>query len=364
MKRRNGILITGLMVILIGVLFSTLFMSFSFSKSKPNDCYEYVIRDSIKNQNARIIDIAMLGAHDAFSNGISMKSEPNVNEGGIVNNKIVNAIAKGFVARMSRAQRASAKELLYAGVRYFDVRITKIENEYYCFHGLLSNKLESYVKDITEFLDSHKGEFIIFDIQQYYTKDGDSRGLSDDEYLKLFEYLDALGLLKFARYDSSTPIGELRYTNITKGGTEAGIVILTKNSSLAKAYSRDSDASYSKDEYESIRSLWHNTNSFKKLLKGIRYECEYLEGKERKVLTVNQAQETGFISDVSLIRSAFKWSVIDMASNSNKMLIKNKDEFMNWLEVMPIFMVDYATSNKGNFNKIVNEYIMEYNLNL
>ena len=53
-----------------------------------------------------------------------------------------------------------------------------------------------------------------------------------------------------------------------------------------------------------------------------------------------------------------------MARNFNTKLISDKDEFMAYLDAMPIYMADYVTSNKGNFNKIANEYIMEANSKL
>ena len=111
--------------------------------------------------------------------------------------------------------------------------------------------------------------------------------------------------------------------------------------------------------------MCHETNSIKELLDGINSEYNYLiDNPYEDVLVVNQAQRTAFLNNAKIINSLFKWSLLDMAKNTNRELIKNKDEFIRNLSVMPIFMVDYATSNAGNFNKLVNEYIIEYNKSL
>ena len=134
-----------ILLLLILVIILILQIPFSFVNSKPNTEYDNVLSTSITNMNAKIVDIALLGSHDSFSDGIKYSSKSNTNEGGITNNKIVSTVAKGLVVKMSKAQVCSAKEQLYAGIRYFDVRITKIDGIYYTCHGYLSNKLEIYL---------------------------------------------------------------------------------------------------------------------------------------------------------------------------------------------------------------------------
>ena len=50
-----------------------------------------------------------------------------------------------------------------------------------------------------------------------------------------------------------------------------------------------------------------------------------------------------------------------MAANSNAKLIQDKDTFMKNIEYLKIFMVDNATSTKGDFVHKVNQYILEAN---
>lgn len=365
--KRNILKITLLSLAFVLVfLISTLYMPFIRKSKNVNAEFEYVFKDVIPSMDTKIIDIAMLGAHDAFSSDIKFSSKPNKNEEGISNNKLVNAVAKGLCVRMSKAQVASAKEMLYAGVRYFDVRVTKIGDTYYTYHGYLSNKLEVYVKDIVEFLSSHPGEFIIFDIQYFYTEEGACGNLGKEVYQELFDYLDTLGLMQYVVGDTSKEINTLTYGDLTSQGMKAGVLMMTKSWSFDTVYYRDKDASYEKMYYESTFSYWHEKNKTSDMLKSINELNSYIEENDtlKQYLRINQAQKTGFIMSGAIVRSLFGWSLINMANNFNKVLVSDEARFKEWLVNMPIFMVDYVTSNKGDFNKLANKYIMEFNKNL
>lgn len=360
-----------LLLILIYVII-TLQLPFSFASKKTNDSYDNVLGDAINNMDAKIVDIALLGSHDAFSDGISYTSKPNVNEGGIVTNKLVNILCKGLVVKMSKAQVVGAKEQLYAGVRYFDVRVTKVDSEYYTCHGYLSNPLSSYLKDIVEFLDSHPGEFIIFDIQHFYA-DEEERENDDKEYFDdLIAYIDSVkstngnSLIDFVSYDATTQeIGSLTYGMLTNNKTKAGVILLGKTKTNSLLYYRDNDANYGRDNYDNIFSFWHQTNSIDTLLIEIDKENTYLtEHDYSNILRVNQAQRTGYIMDKTIVKSIFEWSILNMAKKTNKNLIKDEDSFKNNLKTMPIFMVDYVTTNANKFNELANKYISEFNQGL
>lgn len=360
-----------LLLLVLLILVSTLFMPFSYVNKKTNINYEYVMRDNI-NPNALVTKIKMLGAHDAFTDGIKMSSKPNAIEGGIVTNKLVNMFAKGLVVRMTKTQNVDASLMLKAGVRYFDVRATKIDDKYYATHGYIGNDIMGYVKDIVDFLGTHNGEFIIFDLQHFYTENGKNYYLEDEEYEDFLNYINQYkneqgkSMLDYVHYDANVDsIGSLTYAKVINEN-ESGIILLAKVDGLSQIYYRDNDAS--KKEYRmyySIRSFWHEENSTSKMLKGIEEEYEFIKNHDYDdLLIVNQAQKTSFIMNAKIIRSLFSWSVMDMARDFNAKMVSDKDKFMKYLEVMPIYMADYVTSNKGNFNKLANEYIMEANRNL
>lgn len=341
------------------VLFLIVTICFPFGRSQKNKLgeYENIIGDNLNNKDAKIVDIAMLGAHDAFSNDINIFSEPNVNEGGIAVNELVNSIGKPIFKKMSRAQVDDAKHLLYAGVRYFDVRVTKINDVYYTCHGLLSNTLESYVKDIIEFLNNHPKEFVIFDIQHFYTNSGENYNIDISAYNDLYNFLDNQGLTEYVNYTTITELKDLTYNSVTNNATKGGCIMLAKVNNHDKFYSRNDT---------NIRSEWHDTMSSEELVNGIEKEYEYITNNSltKNALRVNQAQKTGFQTDISLASALFQYSLIGIASNSNAMLIKDVDRFNKWLDAMPIFMVDYTSSNYGNFNKLANKSIIDYNSKL
>ena len=366
MKKAKFILLTVLACHVL--LISTLFMPFSFVAKKANDSYDHVMRDHIKNANAKIVDIKMLGAHDAFTEGITMQSKPNKIEGGIVTNGAVNLFAKGLVVRMTKTQNVSAKQMLYAGVRYFDARVTKVDDKYYASHGYIGKDVMEYIKEITDFLGTHDGEFIIFDLQHFYTADDKNYDLEIEDYLAFFnyinEYKNAKGksILDYVHIDPRTrSISDITYSEVI--GSDAGIIFLAKCDETKYSYFRDKDASFKESRiYYSIRSYWHEENKTAAILKSMQAEYDFIESHNYDdILRVNQAQKTGFFTNAKIIKSLFSWSLLDMGQSFNKTMIKDKDRFMKYLDLMPIYMADYVTSNSGNFNKLANQYIGEAN---
>ena len=363
-------IIVRLLIAILVFIVLTLQLPVTSGSKKASTSYDNVLSSSITNMDARIVDIALLGSHDAFSDGIRYSSKPNVNEGGIMNNKIVNILGKGLVVKMSKAQMVGAMDQLNAGVRYFDVRLTKIDDVYYTCHGYLSNTLDTYLKEIVLFLDNHPGEYIIFDLQYFYVETGKTN--KKDDFVDLVNYMKSIkssngnSLLDYINYDSQAQtIASLTYGGITANKTKAGVIMLGKVSDYELFYHRDDDADYSKENYDSIFSYWHSTNSTKVLQEGIDEEVEFLKKHDfSNVLRVNQAQRTGFIMDKTIVRSIFEWSIIDMAKDTNRKLIKDENKFKENLAYMPIYMVDYSTSNAGSFNELANKYISDYNKNL
>lgn len=328
------------------------------SKSSTN-YYGDVMRKSKLENNTRVVDIAMLGAHDAFSDCINASSQIDPGESGIVTNSFVNIFAKGLAVRYTKAQKSNASVLLNSGVRYFDVRISYHNGSWYTRHGYINELLGVYLLDIVMFLMDNPKEFIVFDIQDVYVGASSYKALF--EYIASIKYAEESGfgksLLSFLYYEPNTiPLDELTYGDVTDNGKEAGVIILC-NAPLPGI-----DVFYNRDN--SIRSVWHNQISDEATLDGI--ESEYKTLTENKLLDrnkfrVNQAQKTLVMSDIFAVIDG--WSLLKLAENFNAVLIDHED-FMDWLKVMPIFMVDYADSAKGDFNDKVNKKIIEYNRNL
>ncbi len=367
------------LLVLLLLLFCTLHMSISFCVTDANNEYDTVLNTNIKStSNPLIKDIAVLGAHDAFTCDLKQTNEADKNDSmyGVFNNAFVKTLGGGLITRLSRAQAHSVKELLYAGVRYLDVRVSLVDGKYYTTHGLLAGNLEDYVKDVVDFLENHPGEYIIFDIQhfdaeehgvQYRDTNGNSH--NKDLFDDLFTFLSNIknssnkSIFDYIPYTNSTAINELTYNDVTSNRASSGVVMMAKCCHNDKVYFRDGDAGDDQTSFNSVRSLWHNKNDDDLMIQLIDQEMNFVKDNhlQDSYLIINQAQETGFITNLSIVNSLNRWSLLNMANTYNAKLVKDKTKFMSWLEYMPIFMVDYATSNYGNFNKLANTYIAEYN---
>jgi len=340
--------------------------SFSFAGYQADDKdYSDIIQQGVGVNNPRVVDVAMLGAHDAFSSNISTKSEidPGEDEGSMIRNSTVGIFANGLFVRLLKAQLGSAALMLENGVRYFDVRLSNIDGEWYTKHALVSDKLSVYLTDIIPFLDQNPGEFIIFDMQHVY--------LGDATYDDLFAYLGSFSvgghsLLDFVNFEPiAIPLGELRYKQVTADGTKAGAVILARPPVSVTNHYHYERGEGQNGEFTSIRSIWHNSSDSKTMLDGIREEAAILatETTYNDMFRVNQAQKTGVISGSDIVDTLIGWSLIDLASNFNVTLIEQED-FPDWLEVMPVFMVDFAISNRGQFNANANDAMIAFNQSL
>ena len=62
-------------------------------------------------------------------------------------------------------QTLTLPQQLDAGVRYLDLRITKLRGAVYGEHGLYTRQLKRYLKEIREFLEAHPKEVIILHFQ-------------------------------------------------------------------------------------------------------------------------------------------------------------------------------------------------------
>lgn len=315
--------------------------------------FRTVMGDSIRG-NPRVVDIAMLGAHDAFSSGITKKSAADPQETGLVSNRFLGLIGKGMFVRFSKTQKSSAFDLAVRGVRYFDVRITCEEGEWYTTHALLSEPLEIPLVQLLQFLGETEKEVVIFDMQHIYTG-----GKSLEE---LFGYIGSVkvegkSLFDYVRYDpDAIPLGELRYETVTDGGS--GVVILAKTEQYEGCFHY---------EYKtSMRSIWHDKITEEEMLAGIGQEYELLSAHpdlDRDKFRVNQAQMTGSFTPAGLAATIRGWSLLSLAENFNPVLLE-QPEFEQWFSALPILMVDYSDSMKMDFNDRVIEAVSEYNRSL
>ncbi len=325
--------------------------------------YKDVLTKANIKGETKVTNIAMLGAHDAFSHKINLLSKPDPAESGIVANKAVNIVFKGGLTRVLKAQQASAKTLLNRGVRYFDVRISYYEGKWYTKHGLLDQELKYYVGDIYNFLKDKPKEFIIFDIQHIYLG---NKTMND--FMDYFSHIvlknENLVLNDFINHPRTQTLSELEYVEV-QGTNHGGIILLLNDDgTISNTY----DGTYftrgnGEGDVKSIRSKWHNKQTVNAIIPLIDEEAVYLKNEATTAyFRVNQAQLTPDYVTRPL-GTLWDWSLINLAAKSNRALLSHK-HFDEWLAVMPIFMVDFANSNSGNFNTRINEKMIIYNSKL
>lgn len=348
MKKAKKVILSVTLSLLAAILIFIVVVGhfpFAFNGGTAEQKYSSVLQTAFAdNGDVPITKIALLGSHDALSYNINYGSKPNVSEDVITNNGFVRFIGKGALVRYSKAQKDDIYTQLNCGVRYIDVRITNIDGVYYTSHGLVSHKLKDSLLQILKFLSENAGEYIIFHIVHYYA--------GNSNRTELCKYISKIKLEDKCLYDyvydtPSTPT----YNDMTDGGKKAGVLLLSD--------------SMEENEYSTlfnrigINSKWHNITNSAALKNAVNDYAQTLSAPS--CLVVNQAQTTPNGNDVWGIFTG--WSLIDMAARHNERMI-NSEEFDFWLSKMPIYMCDYTTCTRSDFNKRINEKILQFNKSL
>lgn len=355
LRRKITLSIIGTLVIFLVFL---MYAPFSFAVRSNKENFNEVMKTADLENGVLVTEVKMLGAHDAFSHKINLLSKVDPGETGIASNKIAKAVFKGGIVRAARAQKHGAKELLQSGVRYFDVRVSYAFDKWYTKHAYLSAPLEEYLSEIYTFLNTYKTEFIIFDVQHIYT--GDKTVNDFINYLNT-NALNGNVFNDYTHFDAqTTALSTLRYKD-TLDPTKGGIIFLINsddsvtNDNKRYFYERGDGESVESN----IRSNWHNENKTKNIIPKINVEKDYLTANTFTGFRVNQAQLTPDYLKAP-IRTLWQWTLLDLANYSNNSLLHH-DNFDEWLSVMPIFMVDHASSGYKDFAKNINQKMITAN---
>ncbi|MFA5687240.1 MAG: hypothetical protein WCZ47_03570 [Bacilli bacterium] len=348
---------------LLGVfLLLVMYAPFTFGHKHNELDFTEVLKEAALDEETKVTNIHLLGAHDAYSHNIGLFSKSDPGEDGLASNKVAKIFFKGGMSRVARAQKHSAAKLLSSGVRYFDVRVSYYEDSWYTKHGFISDKLELYLQETYTFLNANPSEFIIFDVQHIYTSD---KTVNDFINYLVTTELDGHTFNDYVHYDSDTILLEdLKYKDVINN-TRGGIIFLINddetitNEHKKYMYERGDG----EDNVISIRSKWHNKNAVDDIISDINDEATLIAHEDfQKMFRLNQAQLTPDYLKAPF-KTIFSWSLLDIAKHSNITLLEN-DNFDQWLEAMPIFMVDFANSNYKDFAKLINEKIIAANQNL
>jgi hypothetical protein len=339
-----------------------------FSHEETKVDYSNWMRDTLDGDK-RIIDIAMLGAHDAMTNEIDYFSKLDVTTADSIQTGITGLLIRGFSVKQSKTQVSDTLTLLEQGVRYFDIRLTYNQEKeaWYTAHTYFSTPFDEVLSDIKQFLDQHPGEFLILDIQHV-------NGVSltnSEEYEPAFQQIEALfeesQVLEHAYSKGSKELNQITYHDITSNQAKAGVMIITKLQN-----SNPSFWSYG----ASIRSAWPNTDQIDEVV--LFLDEEALKISLAAALTGNQLPNNteaveslqGFrvmqavltmkMNPSGIYQGIMEWSLLRRARNFNAVLI-DEENFDFWLIAMPIVMVDYSNTNHKDFLDKVMTKIIDYN---
>lgn len=374
LRRRKTVKI--LCGILIPVVVLTIFLSVILNPTYPgvpvgsvDGAYGTVLADidGIVEANPRIIDIAMLGAHDA--NSFSLKAENPVDykdKDGILGK--IKPISAGFQYRFAVTQTVPVGPLLLQGARFLQLKYTNYEGVWRATHSIIGRELKYDVLEILEYLAGHRGEVVVVLFQPSYfgeeSYDTFHNWLATVKYegRNIYDYVGYEAANVFGdEYGGGVCIDELRYNDVTLNGTSSGVVLLNRREegveSADTAPSAYSDLFFDMDANAAHR--WHSRIGSDVLVEEISEYCGELSVQRlyRHFLRVNQTQAAfsgATFGDV--LRDIGEWSLLKFARKHNLALLENEN-FDRWLEIMPVFQVDYANSNHGDFNARVNAKI-------
>lgn len=345
-------------------------------KGSMNNAYGTVLGDidNITVANPRVIDIAMLGSHDAMSDQLDPYGPIDyADKDGILGK--IDPITKGFQYRFGVTQSVSIGQQLMQGSRWLHIKYTNYDGVWYGTHAHLSNTIEYYVTEILTFLESHPGELVLIEFQPMYF--GGETYATFHEWLSgikvngknIYDYVHYDDVDVFREGDGGVQIGELRYNDVTVNGEEAGVLLLDRRES-PKIYKPEHDAgqksAYCKKFFDMDKNsihTWHSRSSSKALIEKIGETADKIQNSDEfdNLLRVNQTQASfSGASFGDIMHDLFDWSLLKIAKKHNVRLIEHSD-FDRWLALMPVFQVDYVNSDYGDFNAKANAKIRAYN---
>lgn len=371
----------GVIVIVLTVFLSVIFQGRDIRAGigATNGNYKTVLADieGVTEANPRIVDIAMLGGHGVSSYNVKAGGAFGLSDAKGAMAKF-DPLIKGFTFRFAKTQAADVKTLLGQGVRYMQIKCSRYsDGTWWAEHVLLSVPLENIIFDLLDFLATTKGEVLLPMFEPVYLGEGGT--LSD-----LHDYIasvkaDGKSLLDYVHYEAANVmnadgaegvrIGELRYNDVTLGGTQSGVVLLDSpdESKLDTEYIHSGHGDYDKyffDEDANAYHPWHHrfdSDLLMDMIDGASKEASKAQYKD--MLRVNQTQgafNTHFADFGDMI---IRWSLIDFANYHNPRLLDDP-RFDDWLKAMPIVHTDYSNCANKDFNRRINEKLKEYNQKL
>ncbi len=368
MKKRTKILLISLgcvlCALLIVILVFTQTKALGAGEVSEDGNYAHVMANigGMSEANPRVVDLAMLGAHDATTyslekyGGVSGDVDPAM--------RTLYKCAWGLSYRYTKTQVSTVSEQFAQGVRLFHFKCTYGDGAWYGCHSLIDGPLSLYIEEILQCLETYPEEIAVLECQLMYAGERTLSGFYSDLFSIAW---NGKTLLDFIPYEN-IELGELTYNDVTVNGTKGGAVVvpvLDKGTSSDEFFDEVKSAyrgkCYARKHGGNFASAWYNRMDSEAVAEGIDASSVKIRENFEKYsggFRVMQIETTPTSED--LLQTAAAWSLVHKARAHNLAILHNPN-FGKWLEVMPVVVCDFATSASGGFNTAINEKLIAYN---
>lgn len=325
--------------------------------------------DGIYQANPRYVDLSFLGAHDANTGVAKRGATPEVVASSAL--KKFEPIIRNYLLRYVKTQNATVYDLLRYGCRFVHIKVTLFNDVWQTSHSILTGTLEQHLKDILRFLDERKdsGEIISVLFQPIYIGKKSLADMHDAiaavKYngKNLFDYVRYPATDEF-RNGSGVKVGDLRYADVVGKNKENGVVLFERRDQhyLPSWDARPTAYPFFFDMDANALHVWHDHSDIKRLDRAIEKTVDEILSSDKysDMLRMNQTQPSSCYHTFSdVLYSVYSRSLLKTAKKHNVRLISGDLERM--LTAMPVFQVDFLTSDYGDFNKKINLAIRAYN---
>uniref|UniRef100_A0A9J2PQE7 Phosphatidylinositol-specific phospholipase C X domain-containing protein n=2 Tax=Ascaris TaxID=6251 RepID=A0A9J2PQE7_ASCLU len=132
-----------------------------------------------------LMTLAIPGSHHSASYNLKEDSEITPDQPWCVRVLTPNDMIRKAVHNWSKDQSLSIKQQLEAGVRYLDVTVAFINDDFYVIHGLRCMEVRDLFKDVNDFTNAHPKEIVLIDLNRFYD-------FKEAQHEKLFAMLDSI----------------------------------------------------------------------------------------------------------------------------------------------------------------------------
>lgn len=332
-------------------------------KISGDKAYKSVLSEieDISEANPRVVDLGMLGAHDANTYNLEEYNGASGEVGGDL--KAVYKLAYGLSYRYTKTQVSDIYDQLCQGVRFLNFKCSYHSGKWCGSHSFIDGPMETYIKDVIRFVKDAPGEIVVVESQVMYAEGHTLSELVSDFFAVEYE---GQTLKDFILYEN-IPIKDLTYNDVTQEGTQGGIVFLvTTDGKLSTPFVDKEKSEYRGKFYAHpgmFSGKWYNRMKTSAIADGIGKQCEVIRADDRYMEGFRLMLMQTSPNAKDFFETAGAWSLLKKAKSHNLKMLANP-AFAEWLSVMPVVLCDNVTSANGDFNKKINEKIASYNRSL